>query len=76
MDNLVFKKPVHVGDTVSCYTWIKSVGRTSMNVRVLVISKDGLSGNPLKTVTEVTDGTFTMVAIDDAGNKVRVPALN
>ena len=30
VDGLVFKKPVHTGDTISCYTWIKSVGRTSM----------------------------------------------
>jgi acyl-CoA thioesterase YciA len=76
VDNLVFKRPVHVGDTVSCYTWIKSVGRTSMNVRVLVIAKDGLSGRsggPF--VSEVTEGVFTMVAIDGKGGKARVPPL-
>ncbi|GMI12313.1 hypothetical protein TrRE_jg8267 [Triparma retinervis] len=75
VDRLIFKKPVHMGDTVSCYTWIKSVGRTSMNVRVLVISKDGLSGKKEQTVAEVTEGVFTMVAIDENGKKVRVPPL-
>lgn len=73
VDKLVFKKPVHMGDTVSCYTWIKSVGRTSMNVRVLVISKNGLSGGD--TVEHVTEGMFTMVAIDENGKAVRVPPL-
>ena len=76
VDKLVFKKPVHMGDTVSCYTWIKSVGRTSMNVRVLVVSKDGLSGvEGGPTVAEVTEGMFTMVAIDDNGKPVRVPPI-
>ena len=73
VDKLVFKKPVHMGDTVSCYTWIKSVGRTSMNVRVLVISKNGLSGGD--TVEHVTEGMFTMVAINENGKAVRVPPL-
>jgi acyl-CoA thioesterase YciA len=76
VDNLVFKQPVHVGDTVSCFTWIKSVGRTSMNVRVVVVAKEELSGcDDRGKVREVTEGVFTMVAVDGKGNKVRVPPL-
>ena len=28
VDGMVFHKPVHVGDQVSCYTQVQSVGRT------------------------------------------------
>ena len=71
VDKLVFKRPVKTGNTVSCYTWIQSVGRTSMNVRVLVVCKDIMGGN----VHEVTEGVFTMVAIDENGKPVAVPPI-
>eukprot|EP00518_Triparma_eleuthera_P000446 CAMPEP_0182454886 /NCGR_PEP_ID=MMETSP1319-20130603/1315_1 /TAXON_ID=172717 /ORGANISM="Bolidomonas pacifica, Strain RCC208" /LENGTH=112 /DNA_ID=CAMNT_0024652915 /DNA_START=382 /DNA_END=720 /DNA_ORIENTATION=+ len=71
VDKLTFLKPVHTGDTVSCYTWIKSVGRSSMNVRVLVVTKCGMRGEPV----QVTEGMFTMVAVDKDGKSIRVPPL-
>lgn len=71
VDKLVFKKAVKTGNTVSCYTWIKSVGRTSMVVKVLVICKDNVTG----TVHEVTEGIFTMVSIDEHGKPLKVPAI-
>ena len=76
VDRLVFKKPVHTGDTISCYTWIKSVGRTSMNVRVLVVSKrmSDRVGDP-DILDEVTEGTFTMVAKDESNKSTVVPPL-
>ena len=77
VDNLVFKKPVHVGDTLSCYTWIQSVGRTSMKVLVKVIATDlvmGTKGGPSSCL--VTEGVFTMVAIDGKGGTVEVPGLD
>ena len=76
VDGLVFKKPVHTGDTISCYTWIKSVGRTSMNVRVLVVSKRmGTVVWEEDVIDEVTEGVFTMVAKDENGKPTRVPPL-
>ena len=71
VDKLTFSKPVHTGDTVSCYTWIKSVGKSSMNVRVLVVTKCDMRGEPV----QVTEGMFTMVAIDGEGKPIRVPPL-
>ena len=73
VDKLQFLQPVHTGDTISCYTWIKSVGRTSMNVRVLVVVK---SVRPKPEVRHVTEGTFTMVATDENGKPTRVPPLD
>ena len=68
VDKLVFKKAVKTGNTVSCYTWIKSVGRSSMVIRVLVICKDLIGGS----VHEVTEALFTMVSIDEHGKPMRV----
>lgn len=34
VDKVVFKSPVHTGDTLSCYTTVERVGRTSISVRV------------------------------------------
>ena len=76
VDRLVFKRPVYTGDTISCYTWIKSVGRSSMNVRVLVVSKR-MSGKvgEADDIEEVTEGVFTMVAKDEDGSSMKVPPL-
>ena len=68
VDKLVFKAPVKVGDTISCYTWVKEVGRTSMSIRVLVVCKD-ITG---KNVHEVTEGIYKMVAIDEDGKPMLV----
>jgi acyl-CoA thioesterase YciA len=69
VDQIIFKAPVKVGDTISCYTWITKVGRTSMQVRILVVCKD-LGG---RTTHEVTEGFFTMVAIDEDGKPNVIP---
>ena len=76
VDRLVFKRPVYTGDTISCYTWIKSVGRSSMNIRVLVVSKRmSKHVGESDVIEEVTEGLFTMVAKDEDGNTMRVPPL-
>lgn len=60
IDGMVFHKPVHVGDQVSCYTAISRIGRTSIAVHVEAWRRPHHGGAQIK----VTEGTFTYVAID------------
>jgi len=56
---MTFRRPVFVGDEVSCYCAIEKVGRTSMTMRVesWARRRDG------DEVAKVTEGLFTYVAI-------------
>ena len=59
-----------VGDLLSFYARIESVGRTSLQVHVVVIAER----NPSDPVwVKVTDATLTYVAIDRDGGKRPVP---
>jgi acyl-CoA thioesterase YciA len=73
MDNVVFHRPVFVGDCLLCYARVEKIGRTSITVKVdaLVERVDG------GAVEQVTEARIVMVAIgpdrqpvpvrDDAG---------
>ncbi len=62
--NVNFIMPVSVGATVSCYTEVVHIGRTSMHIQVDVwMSLFGVDDQPKK----VADGLFVFVAIDDDG---------
>ena len=66
---LEFKKPVFVGDVVSCYAEVIRVGKTSITVTIDVYAER-------RAVTEnvkVTEATFTYVAIGDDGRPRVVP---
>jgi len=63
IDSLVFLKRVFVGDTVSCYSHLIKVGRTSMQFKIEVWTLS-LQDEAFKKVAE---GVFTFVAIDDFG---------
>ena len=58
--SMTFRKPVFVGDEVSCYAEIVKVGTTSITVKIESWVRRGVSGEGLK----VTEGLFTYVAID------------
>ena len=63
---IVFKKPVDVGDVVCCYGECIRVGRTSMSIRLEVWIKgylDGERGDRYK----VCEALFNYVAVDDHG---------
>lgn len=66
MDQVVFKQPVHVGDTVSFYGRTVRTGRTSVTVQVEVEAERYDSG---KTVP-VTHATLTMVSVDGSGQPI------
>jgi len=69
VEAMTFIRPVKVGDVLSVYTSVKSVGRTSMKIQVEAWAKRFRT-----TLHEkVTDASFTFVAIDDDGRPRPVP---
>ena len=64
VSNITFLQPVHVGDTVCCYTDVKRLGRTSITLDVEVwVLRQG-QGDRIK----VTDAEFTFVAVHEDGS--------
>ena len=57
---IVFRRPVYVGDEVTCYVQIVKVGRTSITLKVEVFARRARTGEKI----EVTEGVFTYVAVD------------
>lgn len=71
VDSFEFKKPVFVGDLVSCYAEIVYEGRTSMKVRVEVYAERLSKG---ETITvKVTEAVLTYVAIDEYRRPRQIP---
>lgn len=69
VEAMTFFRPMKVGDVLSVYTQVVSVGRTSMKIRVEAWAKRFRT-----TIHEkVTDATFTFVAIDEEGRPRPVP---
>ncbi len=63
VSNIVFHRPVDVGDTVCCYTALGKIGRTSISFDVEVwVLRQGHGERVM-----VTHANFTYVALDDAG---------
>ncbi len=67
--NMVFLSPVPVGATVSCYTVVQEIGRSSIQILTEVWIKNAITGS----VVKVTEGEFVYVAIDDNGRTRSVP---
>ena len=72
VDSYEFKKPVFVGDLVSCYAEIVSEGRTSLKVKVEVYAERMRQG--ANAIVKVTEATLTYVAIDDNRRPKPLPA--
>ena len=60
-----FKKPVFVGDLVSCYADVIKVGNTSVTVKVDVYAQR-TNGEQIETVM-VTEAVLVYVAINEKG---------
>lgn len=71
VDSFEFKKPVFVGDLISCYADIVSEGRTSMKVKVEVYAERMKQGETL--ILKVTEATLTYVAIDENRQPKKLP---
>jgi acyl-CoA thioesterase YciA len=63
IDSMSFLHPVHMGDVVSCYVNLLHKGKTSMKIKVEVWKEVCATAKK----SQVTEGTFTFVAINDNG---------
>ena len=63
VSDLVFLRPVRVGDLISCYCELVRIGRTSITIDVDVWARRTL---PIRH-ERVTKARFAMVAVDAAG---------
>ena len=70
-ENVVFERPVKQGQLAELTARVESVGRTSVRVRVDLVSEDMSDG----VRTHCANGHFVLVAIDDDGTPVAVPPL-
>ena len=69
VDAVAFHHPVHVGDEVSVWARVISVGRTSMKIQVEAWQRDRDSDQTAK----VTEACFIFVAIDEDRKPRLVP---
>ena len=74
VDSFEFKKPVFVGDLISCYADIISGGRTSMKVKVEVYAERMQKGDT--SCIKVTEAVLTYVAIDENRRPKILPQKN
>jgi acyl-CoA thioesterase YciA len=68
-----FRRPVYIGDEITCYASITKVGHTSLTVKVESWVRRS-RGFEDKQAIEVTEGIFTYVAISADGTPRAVPA--
>jgi acyl-CoA hydrolase len=71
VDRMTFVEPVHVGELLACSATVNAAWRTSMEVGVRVEAENPRTGERRHTSTAY----LTMVALDDEGKPVAVPAL-
>ena len=71
VNRVLFKEPINVGDLVSFYASVNYTGRTSMEIGIKVMAEDLKTNN----VRHCNSCYFTMVAMDESGSPVAVPAL-
>lgn len=71
-NNVKFIQPIDVGDLVSVYSKIIKIGNTSITILIEVWKEDRFSGEKIQTNV----GTFTVVAVDEAGNPKPVKKIH
>ena len=71
VDELVFARPIRMGDVVIIKASVNHTGRTSMEVGVRVEREDPSSGRREHCLT----GYFTFVAVDTAGHPMPAPQV-
>ena len=72
VDELVFYQSITVGQLVVCEAEVAFVGRTSMEVKIVVKVEDLVSDLPAKIALTAF---FTYVALDEQGKPCAVPEL-
>lgn len=73
MREVIFHKPVFVGDLVSFYAETLSIGTTSITTRVIVeAERYGGTGERIR----VTEAEVVYVAVDEKRQKMKIPKDN
>jgi len=72
VDSLTFHAPVHIGDVLALTACVTQAWRSSMEVEVTVHREDAVTGDEDHTTTAY----LTMVALDEGGRPVPVPAVD
>ncbi len=72
VEQILFQRPVSVGDTICVHAKLLKVGRTSMDIKLEVWARD-LMGAYEAERQLVTEGVFRYVAIDADGTPRMVP---
>lgn len=62
VNEFLFKKPVFVGDLISCYADVVKVGNTSVQIAVEVFAE---RGRKKEECVKVTEALLTYVAVDN-----------
>jgi len=71
VDSMTFLSPIYVGNLVTFTASLSYVGRTSMEVEVLVEAEDPMTGEK----THTNSAYVVYVALDESGQPHEVPAL-
>jgi acyl-CoA thioesterase YciA len=71
VDKMVFKVPLHVGDTIAIYAELLRIGNSSMDVRLEVWAKP-FPGVYIAQRHLVTEGIFRYVAVDENGRPRKI----
>lgn len=74
VDELQFHSPVYIGDLVTCTAEVVYVGRSSMQVKVIV-EVESLECKDVCYRKKALSAYFTMVALDENNKPVQVPSL-
>lgn len=69
VNSFLFKKPVYVGDLISCYAEVQKTGNTSLTVFVEVYAERNREQHD---VVKVTEATLTFVALGEDGKPTSV----
>jgi acyl-CoA hydrolase len=72
MDEMVFLRPVRVGDLIHAHAQVNWAGRTSMEVGVRVTSE---RWNEIDPPVHVASAYLVFVAVDDEGRPRPVPSV-
>ena len=72
IEEINFRKPIHVGELVTCKAQVIYVGRSSMEVYVTVESEDLIAGEKQIALTAF----FTMVSLDKNGKPTAVAPID
>ena len=71
VDRMTFTEPVYVGELLNCLASVNAAWHTSMEIGIRVEAENPRTGERRHTSTAY----LTMVALDDDGKPVPVPAL-